>query len=366
MNTPGLRDLRAMVLLFAGTSTLWAQEVTPAVPTEPITAVLDAFRTRDIVALGEGNHGNEQGHSFRLSLVRHPRFATTVNDIVVEIGNALYQDVMDRFIGGEDVPYATLRKVWQNTTQPHAGPDRPIYEEFFRAVRAVNASLSKEGHIRVLLGDPPIDWDSPTARQDRDKYINARKSYPAEVVQREVLAKGRRALIIYGDGHLQRRPVHANYQIDDPLAETIVSLLEKAKARVFTIFTATGVNLANLQPNVTSWPAPSLSVMRGTTLGAADFASYFPSGNRRVVIRSGEVMATVPPEQWLVVKMEDQFDAVLYLGAPSTITYSQLSRSLCLDPDYMKMRLGRIELEGPRFLADELRKYCSGVGAPPR
>jgi hypothetical protein len=353
-----------MTLLCVGDSALWAQGHLPAVPTDPITAVLDAFRTHDIVALGEGNHGNQQGHAFRLSLIRDPRFPTTVNDIVVEIGNARYQDVMDRFVGGEEVPYETLRKVWQNTTQPHAGPDLPIYEEFYRAVRAVNASVAKGQHIRVLLGDPPIDWDSATARQDRDKYINARKSYPAEVVQNEVLAKGRRALIIYGDGHLQRRPLHANYQIDDPLAETVVSLLEKAKTRVFTIFTTTGVNLANLQPNVASWPVPSLSLMRGTALGAADFASYFPSGNRRVVIRDGEVVATVPSEQWLMVKMEDQFDAALYLGAPSTITYSKLPPSLCLDADYMKMRLDRIELEGPRFLADELRKYCAGVGAP--
>lgn len=60
----------------------------PAVPVDPIEAIVAAFRLHSVVALGEGNHGNEQGHAFRLSLIRDPRFAQTVNDIVVKCGNA--------------------------------------------------------------------------------------------------------------------------------------------------------------------------------------------------------------------------------------------------------------------------------------
>src|SRR5437762_876195 len=52
--------------------------------TQATTAILDAFRSYSIVALSEGTHGNEQGHGFRLALVRDPRFARVVNDIVVE------------------------------------------------------------------------------------------------------------------------------------------------------------------------------------------------------------------------------------------------------------------------------------------
>jgi len=47
----------------------------PAVPVEPITAIIDAFRMHDVVALGEGAHNNEQSHAFRLKLLRDPRFA---------------------------------------------------------------------------------------------------------------------------------------------------------------------------------------------------------------------------------------------------------------------------------------------------
>jgi hypothetical protein len=42
--------------------------------------------------------------------------------------------------------------------------------------------------------------------------------------------------------------------------------------------------------------------------------------------------------------MQDQFDAVLYLGPPFSITLSELPKSRCTDERYMKMRLGRMAL----------------------
>src|SRR5260370_21575986 len=147
-----------------------------AVPVEPIGAIVDAFRSHRIVALGD-NHGNEQGHKFRLSLIRDPRFAAAVDDIVVEFGSARYQDLMDRFVHGGDVPYESLRQVWQNTTQPEYEWDLPIYEEFFRAVRTVNSSLPRERQVRVLLGDPPMDWDSVHTIEDLRKQMRCRDAH---------------------------------------------------------------------------------------------------------------------------------------------------------------------------------------------
>jgi hypothetical protein len=121
-----------------------AQEGAPrklAVPLEPIAAILDAFRTHDVVALAEGGHGNEQAYTFRLALIRDTRFSAVVNDIVVECGNALYQDVIDRFVRGDEVPNDVLLDVWQNTTGATEACEAPIYEEFYRAVRAVNSTL---------------------------------------------------------------------------------------------------------------------------------------------------------------------------------------------------------------------------------
>ena len=40
-----------------------------------------------------------------------------LNDVVIENGNARYQDVMDRYVRGDEVPYEALRHVWHDTTQ---------------------------------------------------------------------------------------------------------------------------------------------------------------------------------------------------------------------------------------------------------
>src|SRR5687768_11138131 len=66
------------------TASASAQQVAPkpAVPLDPIPAILDAFRSHEIVALGDA-HGTAQAQAFLKALVRDARFATTVDDIVV-------------------------------------------------------------------------------------------------------------------------------------------------------------------------------------------------------------------------------------------------------------------------------------------
>jgi hypothetical protein len=65
--------------------------------------------------------------------------------------------------------------------------------------------------------------------------------------------------------------------------------------------------------------------------------------------------------------MEEQFDALLYLGAPSEMTTVQLSPELCSDRSYMEMRLSRLSLV-PRPLgapvtpANRLKEYCANPG----
>jgi hypothetical protein len=295
----------------------------PAVPIEPIGAIVDAFRSHAIVALGEGSHGNEQAHAFRLALIRDPRFAAIVNDVVVECGNAKYQDVMDRFVRGDEVPYESLRQVWQNTTQTSGVWDRPIYEEFFRAVRGVNASLPTERQLRVLLGDPPVDWDRVRqGKEDAGKWVPERDRHAVGVIRREVISKGRRGLVIYGGGHLFRA------------GQSLVSQLERdAGINVFTIATAMSTlfeDLIALQPDATSWPIPSLARVRGTALDA-----------KQLTYR----------------------DAILYLGPPSAITFSRLPASLCSDARYLEMRLEHVRLGGivdeESRVRDELKRECA-------
>lgn len=276
-------------------------------PLDPTVAVIDAFKTHRLVAIGE-EHGNEQQHLFLRSLVSDPRFAAVVNDIVVEFGNAQYQDVVDRFVSGDDVPYAALRRTWQDTTQPHTGWDRPIYEALFRTVRAANMSRQSNGNrLRVLLGDPPIDWDSVRTAEDVRPWLAQRDRHPADVIRKEVLNKGHRALVLYGSGHLGRI---------DFARETLTDILESvAGVKVFLMLTHSVTSLEVLGIDPGSWPFPSATLTAGTSL-------------------------------------EHQVDAVLYLGPVSTQTHSRLAPELCSDPAYIEMRLRRLTLV-PGFQTSE-------------
>jgi len=353
----------AMLLAGSIASTATGQTATPpaAAPVEPIGAIIDAFRSHSVVALPDA-HGNEQAHAFLMSLIRDPRFAATVNDIVVEFGSARYQDVIDRFSRGEEVPYASLRMVWQNITMGHGAADYPINEDFFRTVRAVNAALPRERRLRVLLGDPPIDWDEVHTREDYFKWIAMRDSYPAALIQMEVIARERKALLVYGELHCQRKQVMANYEMEDWRAQTIVSIIERnTPTRVFTIWRADD-RAAAVQADVSSWRAPSLAFVRGTSLGAADFTvfSSFNSTATRFAVR-GDQLIPISRDEWRSLRAEEQFDAVLYLGPSSAMTTSRLPPDLCRDPAYIEMRLHRIALAGPKVEADRLQQYCAAL-----
>ena len=107
-------------------------------------------------------------------------------------------------------------------SSPASGIGRS-YGDFFRAVREVNASLAPARRLRVLLGDPPVDWDlvrrideGPASGRMGMVRINGiwiekaqeatldRDAHAAQLVIREVVARRRRALLVFGDGHLRR------------------------------------------------------------------------------------------------------------------------------------------------------------------
>jgi hypothetical protein len=313
------------MVLAGGMLALTQATAAPIVKVDAITAILDAFTRGPIVALEEP-HADKRGHTFRLALLQDPRFPTIVNDIVVEFGNSRYQDVIDRFTAGEPVDAADLRRVWQDTTQAHTIWDRPIYEQFFRAVRDVNLRSARDVRLRVLLGDPPIDWQAVRTPGDRRTWLQlGRSTYPVDVISREVLNKGRRALVVYGAYHLIR-----NNLAGPNLSER----LEVATGiRAFVVLTHPTGNLEVLGIDPASLAVRSLALTKGTTL-------------------------------------EGQMDAILYIGPRSPRDTSRLDAALCADAAYRTMRTGRMRLVGTSNAEEELARECqarpdfSGVWKP--
>lgn len=326
----------------------------PPLPADPIVSIIDALRTHDIVTLTDP-HGNVQMQAFLLSLVRDPRFADAVNDIVIETASARYQDAIDRFVRGDDIERDVLRKAWEDHTVANSLGIQA--GELLRTVRTVNSSLDDARKLRVIAGDPPIDWDNVTSGQDHRRWIELRDSYPADVIRRQVLDRGRRALVIYGQLHLQRRQIASNYDMSTWQSQTLVSLLERdAVVRLFNVWTLLDRS-GELPDGVRSWQVPSLAAMQGTTLGEMDFGMYSRGLGRRFAIRSGQLVP-LPQEEWRTMRMEDQFNALLYLGPPSSLTNVTVPAELCQDSAFVKSRLQRLMLAGPPVEVDNFKKIC--------
>lgn len=217
--------------------------------------VIEAFEHSTIVALPD-RHQDSTSSQFRLGLIAQPKFAGVVNDIVIEWANRLYQKTLDRYIAGEEVPEAELRRIWRNTTVINGLWDSPVYPEFLLAVRNVNSGLPKGRRLRVWAGDPPIDWTKVETSSDFAQFAAHRDDSIFSVIQENVLAKHRKALLIMGGGHF-RRGVEVNGHTG------IVDLLESADAmnRVFVV----GV-IPSLNHELTGYPSRSFFFTRGTWL----------------------------------------------------------------------------------------------------
>jgi hypothetical protein len=194
-------------------------------PQAAVKAILAAFDKYEVVGMGAA-HGNQDLDQFILNLIRNPELPGKINDIVVECGNSLYQPILDRYIAGDDVPLDQARQVWRNTTQPMCSVSA-FYEELFPLVRRINQRLPPEKRFRVVAGDPPIDWSKMKTAEDlaRGQFM-MRDPVIASVMEKEVLSKHRKALMLFGTGHLYHR--HGGPM----LLELAVEMYEKNYPRV--------------------------------------------------------------------------------------------------------------------------------------
>ncbi len=193
---------------------------------DPIHTILDAFAEYRVVAIGE-NHGHAELHDLLLELLADPRAPDQIDDVAVEWGNALYQGVVDRYVGGEEVPWDSVTMAWRNTVvSPNTVWDAPVYADFFRGVRQLNAGLEPADRYRVLLADSPVEWAQVDSVADLRPFFD-RAASMAEVIQRESLRLGRRALFVAGGLHVAKRPRSRPNSIGVPIGEiTPIAWLE--------------------------------------------------------------------------------------------------------------------------------------------
>src|SRR5260370_32942687 len=94
------------------------------------------------------------------------------------------QAVVNRYLQeGELTPRGVLRRVWDDTTRSvDLTWDSPVYEQFFDAVRSVNAGLQSDKKVHVVLADAPIDWTRVKQKEDLAPFIELRAKTLADGV----------------------------------------------------------------------------------------------------------------------------------------------------------------------------------------
>ena len=204
---------------------------------------------------------------------------------------------------GDAIPDTTLRHVWQDTTIPGVTNDGPYVEEFYRAVRAMKTDLPKEKRYCVLGGDPPIAWENIVTAADLRKWTVRRDTFAADSDPPRSRRAGPPRARRLRTCHFPRKEVLTNYDMSGWQAQTMTSLLESAGIRPFVIQSDSGKSAADLQPDIASWPVMSLTLVRGTELGAADFTA-FNGDNDRFAIRGIDDFVKIPKEQYKPMRMQ--------------------------------------------------------------
>jgi hypothetical protein len=282
-------------------------------------AVLEAFQTHRVVAVSD-SHAEQDVHDLLLTMLSDSRLYGAVDDIIVEFGDAFYQDTLDEFILGDAlVNDADLRLVWRNTTQsPNIVLDCPVYEQIYRKVRAVNWTVPEEQRIRVLAGDPPFDWSKVTNISQIPS--SQRNTYPASLAGQS-LANGRRVLLIYGAVHLLHGP-----------GSTITTLIEQQTGvRPYTILDLLplSVDLGDVFAKLAACPRGTVIPTAGTWLGKLSAGDILPGETAE---SNGGPPETVNP--WCGYTVAQLADACLYVGQTGELTVAWPNPAIYLDPVY--------------------------------
>jgi hypothetical protein len=280
---------------------------------EAVSAVISILDSVPIVAIMD-EHLLAQEGEFYQRLIRDPRFAQKANDIVVEFGNELYQSVADRYVSGEKVPLDSLRMIWEDNTQGALLTfSSPMYANILHAARDVNAKLPKRRQLRVLLGDPAVEWKTVT-REQLWEIHKRRGDVMRELARDSVVAKGRRGIIIGGGNHLRRG------RVDEQGRDT---KWRELSHRVFIISPHEGFggNAARYDAVLDSLPLGSLVPVRGTFLENIEI----DEAEQEVPARGTPAPPAPEPPRGMHrahagLKLGDHYDAILYLGPISSYT----------------------------------------------
>ena len=279
-----------------------------------VKAIVDQFDRSDLVGLGE-LHGSQADQDLRFQLIHNKAFARKVHIIAVEGLNGLYQEDLDRYIRGEDVPLAQVQKVWRDSTDIFVGPViLTVYQQFLAEVRSVNHSVPDQLKFRVIAADPPLDWAKTQSLAEFRSILGKRVDFGVEVIERETLRKRQKALLVFADSWFTRNKQHMTRNGLAPWTDTIGGHLDHDfPGRLYVIAPIRSGEFPesrNLEKLIGAPPSPVLLRLHGTAFGSLDANEFLPAN-------SGALLGA-PPSQVNTYRdgttLAEVADAVIYRG----------------------------------------------------
>jgi uncharacterized iron-regulated protein len=372
---PVMRLFCVLLLLIACSAAMFAQGPdqyrTPAQIQTPILkgtdpkpenatqSIIAAFDKYQVVGLGAA-HGEQDLDQFILDLLRNPVLLGKINDIAVECGNSLYQPVLDRYIAGDYVPMDQVRQVWRDTTQPMCSVSA-FYRELFPLIRRMNQRLTPQKRVRVLAGDPPIDWSNVKTQEQYFQFLEMRDRSIASVMEKEALSKRHKVLMLIGEAHLYHTP-----GAEGSPSGLAVALYEKHYPGV-TMVIGSGYLSApekykkyddEFESRTASWPIPSLvQDLKGTWL--ADWLDQTRAPSRTPIATfvtgaNGERVESAPaPPPNPATRFSEGVDAYLYLGPEELLLLEPKPAEIFLDKEYMAEVQRRATIIGGGPITDQ-------------
>jgi len=154
----------SILLALSGTSAVAQASGREPVPGDAIRSIVAEFKQHPVVIIGEG-HWLRQAGDFYVRLTRDATFQETVQDIVIEFASRNNQPLLDRYIAGEDVPIADVRRIWRDTTKV-AGWESPVYAQWLQRSVKPTEDSNLLAVLRVLAGDTSVDWSHIHSHSD--------------------------------------------------------------------------------------------------------------------------------------------------------------------------------------------------------
>lgn len=285
--------------------------------------LIKIFQHCTIVGLGEGFHGLENSHKFFHMIFDNKKLQKIINIVILEFANVDYQGTLDKYIFGEDIYIKDIYKIWQESTQsPNMFGEQPVYFELLQKIRNINLTLPEGNKIRVLAGDPSIDWKSIHKADDYFCSVELRNIFPAQLAIDYGLVQNLNVLLIYGGYHLTKIS-------NEALPAThwsITAHVNKKQPGAMKVIEVLNPQALHLVEQTQNWPLYSILDLsdsyEGNLPAETLFSEIYDNKGEKVILYQG-------------YKIRDVFDALLYVGSSESWIMSEIPKSIFADKEYL-------------------------------